>query len=87
MVVGSVIAAAEAIVTAEAHQRRSVAGRSLFDLPLGDPPIYSITEEPVETTAADRHGANPAPGQTWHGLPVFAAWITDPSDAHSEPVG
>jgi hypothetical protein len=182
-----VLAAADQIVTAEARQLRSVTGRSLFDLPLGDGTVWSIVEETVETTVhtgheerivsvlpawsattkvsladeqlgflaaaralaaamdlpqftyaaaqsavarytalgfeaaavtglavaasaaiartglrrtatvrfghpyavvaaayTDRSSAEPPPGQAWHGLPVFSAWVSDPSDA--EPV-
>lgn len=187
---GPVLAAAEEIVTADARERNSISGRSLFDLSVGDQPTYSITEEAVETTAAegreerlvsvlpawsastelalgdealgfpaaarilgaaldldecgyaaaqsavarysavgfeaaavtgmftassapryrpglrrtatirfahpyavvaatatDRRPANPSPGRAWHGLPVFSAWITDPTDADGEPSG
>lgn len=187
---GAVLAAAEGIVTAEARRRHSLTGRSLFDLPLGDRPICTISEERVETSAADgreerfvsvlpawsartdidlgddqlgfpgaarrlaatltledlgyaaaqsavarydavgfeaaavtglfmatsarryrpgvrrtatlrfahpyavvaaattdqRHGPD-APGRAWHGLPVFSAWITDPTDADSQSAG
>jgi hypothetical protein len=46
-----VLAAAEEIVTAEARQPRSVTRLSLFDLPLGDGPVWSISEQQADTTA------------------------------------
>jgi len=49
---GAVLAAAEEIVTADARQRHSMTGRSLFDLPLGDQRIFTIREEAVDTTVA-----------------------------------
>jgi hypothetical protein len=48
---GDVLAAAEEIVTAEARRAGSVARLSLFDLPLGDGPVWSIGEQPADTTA------------------------------------
>ena len=48
-----VLAVAHAIVNAEAREPRSVASRSLFDLPLGDGAIWTITEAAVETTSPD----------------------------------
>ncbi len=65
LLVGSVIAAdegvpaadllatAEQIVTSEARETGSVARISLFDLPLGDGPVWSISEEQVDTIAPD----------------------------------
>ncbi len=50
---GDVLAVAEEIVTAEARQAGSVARLSLFDLPLGDGPVWSIREEQADTTAPD----------------------------------
>jgi hypothetical protein len=46
-----VLAAAEEIITAEARQAGSVTRLSLFDLPLGDGPVWSIGEQQVDTTA------------------------------------
>ena len=48
-----VLAVAHSIVTAEATTPHSVAHRSLFDLPLGEGAIWTITEEEVETKAPD----------------------------------
>ena len=41
------------MVIYEARTPHSVARRSLFDLPLGHRPIWTITEEEVQTKAAD----------------------------------
>ncbi len=46
-----VLATAEEIITAEARQAGSVARLSLFDLPLGDGPVWSIGEQQADTTA------------------------------------
>jgi hypothetical protein len=48
-----VLAAAHSIVTAEARAPHSVTRRSLFDIPLGHGATWTITEEQVETEAAD----------------------------------
>lgn len=64
-----VLAVAEEIVTVEALQLRSVAGLSLFDLPLGDGPIWSIAEEPVETTIHT--------GREEQVVSVLPAWSAD----------
>jgi len=48
-----VLAAAEEIITAEARQAGSVTRLSLFDLPLGDGPVWSIGEQQADTTAPD----------------------------------
>src|SRR5204862_3022703 len=46
-----VLAAAEETITAEARRQRPHERVSLFDLPLGDAPVWSIVEEEVETSA------------------------------------
>jgi hypothetical protein len=48
-----VLAAAHVIVTTEATDRGSVPHRSLFDLPLGEGPLWEISEEEVETKSPD----------------------------------
>ena len=48
-----VLAAAEVIVTAEAREPRSVANRSLFDIPLGEGARWTISEESVDTQSPD----------------------------------
>jgi hypothetical protein len=45
---GDVLAAAEEIVTSEARERASVHRLSLFDLPLGTGPLWSLREEPAQ---------------------------------------
>jgi hypothetical protein len=64
-----VLAVAYAIVSAEARAPRSVVSRSLFDLPLGDGAIWSITEEAVETTSPD--------GREEAVTSVLPAWSAD----------
>lgn len=44
---GDVLAVAEEIVTAEARERGSAPRLSLFDLELGDGPLWSLAEEPA----------------------------------------
>ncbi len=50
---GDVLAAAEEIVTREAAERGSVPRVSLFDLAVGDGPVWSIQEEPVQVAGLD----------------------------------
>jgi hypothetical protein len=50
---GDVLAAAAQIVTAEARERGSVGRCSLFDLPVGDQPAWSISEERVKHEPLD----------------------------------
>ena len=64
-----VLGAAEEIVTAEAREVGSVARRSLFELPLGDGPAWSISEEPVETTSRD--------GREEQVVSVLPAWTAE----------
>ncbi len=49
---GDVLAVAEEIVTAEARERGSAPRLSLFDLPLGDGPLWSIGESPTTNVKA-----------------------------------
>jgi hypothetical protein len=63
---GEVLSAAEEIVTAEARTRGSVAPLSLFDLPLGEGPVWSVGEEAVDTTARD--------GREEHVVSCLPAW-------------
>ena len=63
---GEVLGAAEEIVTAEARTRGSVPRLSLFDLPLGEGPVWSVAEEAVETTARD--------GREEHVVSCLPAW-------------
>jgi hypothetical protein len=64
-----VLAAAEAIVTSEAKEPMNVGATSLFDLPLGDGPIWTISEEPVETKSPD--------GREELVVSVLPAWAAD----------
>jgi hypothetical protein len=48
-----VLADAHDIALAEASMSRSVLRRSLFDLPLGEGPFWTISEEQVQTVAAE----------------------------------
>jgi hypothetical protein len=48
-----VLAAASSIVSMEARSPHGVARRSLFDLPLGDDAVWTVTEEEVQTKAPD----------------------------------
>ncbi len=66
---GDVLAVAEAIVTAEARRPRSAPHLSLYDLPLGDGPVWSIREEQVETTAPD--------GKEEQVVSVLPAWSAE----------
>jgi hypothetical protein len=51
---GDVLAAAYEIAPALARRRRGLSGTvSLFDLPLGDAPLWTITEQEARTTAHD----------------------------------
>jgi len=61
-----VLAAAEEIITAEARQAGSVTRLSLFDLPLGDGPVWSIGEQQVDTAAPD--------GREEQVISVLPAW-------------
>jgi len=61
-----VLAAAKEIVTAEARQAGSVTRLPLFDLPLGDGPVWSIGEQQVDTTAPD--------GREEQVISVLPAW-------------
>ncbi len=158
-----VLAAAEEIVTAEARRAGSVTRLSLYDLPLGDGPVWSISEQhlghdevlgfaaaaralaqalelgewrydarqvamarysavgfeaaavtglavlmsakvsrpgrrrvatlrfahpfAVVAAAFDDHRAHASPAPTaWHGLPVFSAWVSKPTDAEPAPL-
>jgi hypothetical protein len=63
---GDVLAAAEEIVTAEARRAGSVARLSLFDLPLGEGPAWSISEQQADTTAPD--------GREEQVISVLPAW-------------
>jgi len=65
---GDVLAAAQQIVTAEAGQPGSVARLSLFDLPVGDGPVWSITEEQAGLDAPDT-----APERVTCVLPAWSA--------------
>ena len=67
---GDVLAAAEEIVTAEARQAGSVTRLSLFDLPLGDGPAWSIGEQQVDTTAPGGREE-----QVVSVLPGWSAWF------------
>jgi hypothetical protein len=49
-----VLADAHAVALAEAQRIGSSQRRSLFELPLGDGPVWTITEEPVQTVSPDR---------------------------------
>ena len=49
---GDVLAAAEEIVTAEAAEHGRIPRLSLFDLPAGDGPVWSIHEGPTEDAVA-----------------------------------
>jgi hypothetical protein len=80
MPAAEVLAVAHAIVSAEVRAPRSVAGRSLFDLPLGDGAIWTITEEAVETTSPD--------GREEAVTSVLPAWSADTTvDLDHEDLG
>jgi hypothetical protein len=75
-----VLAVAHTIVSAEAREPRSVASRSLFDLPLGDGAIWSITEEAVETKSRD--------GREEAVTSILPAWSADTTvDLDHEDLG
>jgi hypothetical protein len=77
---GDVLAAAEAMVTAEARQRGSVDATSLFDLPLGSTQIWTITEEPAEIEGPD--------GRDERIDTVLPAWSADTElDLNDETLG
>jgi hypothetical protein len=78
---GDVLAAAHQIVTAEARRPNSVNRLSLFDLALGDGPVWSISEEPVDTEAAE--------GREERVVSVLPAWSaqTDLDLANEESLG
>jgi hypothetical protein len=67
--VADVLAAAEDIVTSEATEPLSVGATSLFDLPLGEASIWTISEEPVETESPD--------GREEVAVAVLPAWAAD----------
>ena len=64
-----VFAVAQGIVTAEAREPGSTARLSLFELPLGDGPLWSISEEDVETEARN--------GREERLLAVLPAWSAE----------
>lgn len=64
---GQVLAAAEEIVTSEARERASVPRLSLFDLPLGTGPLWSLREEPAEDVKTPD-------GRTEQVVSVLPAW-------------
>jgi hypothetical protein len=77
---GDVLAAAETVATAEARQPGSAARRSLFGLPLGDGPAWSIVEEEAQTTAPD--------GREERCTAVLPAWTVQTDvDLTGEPLG
>lgn len=92
LLVGSVIAADEGappskvlesaheIVTAEAQTSGSTTRISLFDLPLGDGPLWSLTEESVQTTAHN--------GREERVVSVLPAWSAETElDLRAESLG
>ena len=92
LLVGSVIAADEGvapsnvldvaheIVTAEAQTFGSTTHISLFDLPLGDGPLWSLTEEAVQTKAHD--------GREERLMTVLPAWSAETElDLRDESLG
>jgi hypothetical protein len=66
---GDVLAVAEEIVTAEARAPGAIPHLSLFDLPLGEGEVWSISEEAAETKAPD--------GREEQVLSVLPAWSAD----------
>ena len=77
---GDVLAAADEIVTAEARRPPGVPRLSLFDLPLGEGPVWSISEQPADTTAPD--------GREEQVVSVLPAWSARTSlDLSGEALG
>jgi hypothetical protein len=77
---GDVLAATEDIVTAEAREPGRVARHSLFDLPLGDGTVWSISEEEVETKSPD--------GREEVFVSVLPAWSAETTvDLNDESLG
>ena len=77
-----VLAVAEEIVTAEARERGSAPRLSLFDLPLGDGPLWSIGESPVTNVKAPG-------GRVEQVVSVLPAWEAETTTdlAHDEALG
>jgi hypothetical protein len=75
-----VFAVAQGIVIAEAREPGSAARLSLFELPLGDGPLWSISEEDVETEARN--------GREERLLTVLPAWSAETTlDLGDESLG
>lgn len=74
---GDVLAVAEEIVTSEARERASVTRVSLFDLPLGTGPLWSVREEPAQNVKTPD-------GRTEQVVCVLPAWsattVVEPGD-------
>lgn len=64
-----VMAVAHEIVTAEARSSGSTSHLSLFDLPVGDGPLWSVSEREVETTSRD--------GREEQVVTVLPAWSAE----------
>jgi hypothetical protein len=69
MPAADVLAAAEDIVASEATEPMSVGATSLFDLPLGEGSIWTISEETVETKSPD--------GREEVAVAVLPAWAAE----------
>jgi hypothetical protein len=77
---GDVLAAAEEVVTAEARRAGSVTRLSLFSLPPGEGPVWSISEQQADTAAPD--------GQEEQVISVLPAWSAQTSlDLSGEELG
>jgi hypothetical protein len=75
-----VLSVAQQIVTDEARVRGSVATCSLFDLPLGEGAVWTITEQAVETESSD--------GREEAVIAVLPAWSADTTvDLDRESLG
>jgi hypothetical protein len=77
---GDVLSVAQTIVTLEARAPRGVATCSLFDLPLGEGTIWTITEHEVETKSSE--------GREEEVMSVLPAWSAESTvDLDREALG